>query len=322
MQKKRIDKNFFPGWVRKSVTFTMDDGNLETDAKFLNIVRPAGILGTFNLLVPNLSRLSRDGYRELYRGYEISNHTKTHPLAMVDGREYVISDDPFDPVTSDSYTEEHPVIYKSATEGVYRIHSSPERIKPDGWYPISPTDEYIKSIDDSQRELEAVFGEGSVRGFVWPFYTQRNRAIVDYVRSRGFYGMRGVGDVLDKTGFSVPAERFPWSYNAHHENLLEVMEKYEAHPDGGSLGFFAFGVHTFDFERAGNWCDLEKFAARYGDRPDEYYYASVGDIFDYADAVEKIEITDKEIKNPTDIPLYIKIDGERVTLRAGESLAI
>ena len=85
MQNKRVDKNYFPGWVRKSVTFTMDDGVLDTDTKFLNIVRSAGVKGTFNLLVPYYSRLSREGYLEMYSGYEISNHTKTHPLAMADG---------------------------------------------------------------------------------------------------------------------------------------------------------------------------------------------------------------------------------------------
>ena len=49
MQSKKIDLKFFPGWTRKSVTFTIDDGNVAMDKKFLDIVRPAGILGTFNL---------------------------------------------------------------------------------------------------------------------------------------------------------------------------------------------------------------------------------------------------------------------------------
>ena len=46
--KHIIDKNYFPGWVRKSVSFTIDDGNIEMDKKFIDIVRPAGVLGTFN----------------------------------------------------------------------------------------------------------------------------------------------------------------------------------------------------------------------------------------------------------------------------------
>ena len=49
---KSLDVHFFPGWVRKSVSFTIDDGNIPMDEKFLSIVRPAGILGTFNLCTP------------------------------------------------------------------------------------------------------------------------------------------------------------------------------------------------------------------------------------------------------------------------------
>ena len=59
-----IDLNYFPGWVRKAVTFTMDDGIIQHDEKFLSIVRPAGILGTFNLYMVNLR--DADIYRELY----------------------------------------------------------------------------------------------------------------------------------------------------------------------------------------------------------------------------------------------------------------
>ena len=324
MQNKRIDKNFFPGWVRKSVTFTMDDGVLDTDTKFLNIVRPAGVKGTFNLLVPYYSRLSREGYLEMYRGYEISNHTKTHPLAMADGVEYVISDEPFDTVKCLTHTPETPYVYRnpSDTEGVYRIHYDPDRKKPDGWYPISKTEDYVKAIDDSQNALTELFGEGAVRGFVWPFYTQSNKAIVDYVRRSGFYGMRGVGDALDKYNYNLPPDRFPWVYTCHHSNLLEVMKSYEEYPDDGELKFFCFGVHSFDFERSDNWCELREFCEKYGGRSDEYYYASVGEIFEYSDAVARLEISDTEVYNPTDLALYIKIDGEPVKIAAGEKIAL
>ena len=322
MQNKRVDKNYFPGYTRKSVTFTMDDGNLDTDRTFLDIVRPAGIKGTFNLLVPYYSRLSREGYLEMYSGYEISNHTKTHPLATVDGVSYIISDEPFDPNTSESFTEGRPVIHRSEIPGVYRIHDDPTRVKPDGWYPISFTEDYIKAISESQEALCELFGEGAVRGFVWPFYTQQNRAIVDYVRAQGFYGMRGVGDTLDRLNYNVPAERFPWSYTCHNTNLLEVMADYAAYADDGELKFFCFGVHSFDFERSKNWGDLREFCDKYGRRPDEYYYATVGEIFDYSDAMARLEISDTEVYNPTDTTLYIKIDGEPTALASGERILL
>ena len=34
---KNIDINFYPAWTRKAITFTIDDGNLVLDRKFLDI---------------------------------------------------------------------------------------------------------------------------------------------------------------------------------------------------------------------------------------------------------------------------------------------
>ena len=79
--KHVIDKNYFPGWVRKSVSFTIDDGNVEMDKKFIDIVRPAGILGTFNLCYSD--KMSPEEYREMYQGFEIANHVIYHPEIFV-----------------------------------------------------------------------------------------------------------------------------------------------------------------------------------------------------------------------------------------------
>ena len=80
--------------MRKSVTFTIDDGNIPTDKKLLDIVRPAGILGTFNMC--GASDLTPEEYREMYRGYEIANHVRYHPKVIDPAVEYTISDEPFD----------------------------------------------------------------------------------------------------------------------------------------------------------------------------------------------------------------------------------
>ena len=49
---KQNDVNFFPGWVRKSLTFTIDDGNIElevishTDTDILCRVLDGGVIST------------------------------------------------------------------------------------------------------------------------------------------------------------------------------------------------------------------------------------------------------------------------------------
>ena len=106
----------------------------------------------------------------------------------------------------------------------------------------------------------------------------------------------------------------PASYNADHRNLVEVMEKYRDYPDDGELKFFCLGVHSKDFETADKWDDLRRFSELCGDRPDLYYYASVEDIFDYEEAVNALVVTDEFLENPSDLTVYVKVDGAEVTV--------
>ena len=308
-----IDINFFPGWTRKSVTFTIDDGNVEMDKKFLDIVRPAGILGTFNLC--KWDSLAPDEYREFYRGYEIANHCIHHAIAVDGDIETDVSDEPFDRESSDMN-----YIYK-VSEGVYLEHiykiwgkNTGTYDRPRGWHAVSPTKYYNTFADKTREELEKIFGEGSVRGFAWP-HGRGSDGAREHLISEGYQNIRRTGDLKDTTNFDMPADRMNWTYNAHNVTLLEVMKLYEEYPDDGKLKFFSFGVHSVDFERANNWCDLATFAEKYGNRPEEYYYASVGAILDYEDAVKSAIVTETEIVNNSNLPLYAKIDGEKVVVQ-------
>lgn len=298
-----IDKNFFPGWTRKSLTFTIDDGNIPTDTKFLAILKPYGIRGTFNLNSDRLRAFSPQGYREFYRGYEIANHCKYHPFALPEDNALPFAEEPFDEATADPGK-----LYPTGVPGCYKRHQST------GWRNVADTDTYIRLAEEGRLELEKVFGIGNVESFVWPFGEQTNPKVFEALRKADYTDIRKTGSTLDTTGFALPADRMAWSYNANHLELLAAMEIYEAWPDDGQLKFFAFGVHSVDWERSGNWNELEEFAHRYGNRPEDYWYAGVREIFAYEDAVAQLEITEESITNPTDVTLYLKIDGKRILL--------
>ena len=59
---------------------------------------------------------------------------------------------------------------------------------------------------------------------------------------------------------------------------------------------------------------LNPFAEKYGNRDDEFYYSTVGDIFDYEDAIADLTVTDEKIVNGSQLTLYIKVDGNPVVL--------
>lgn len=302
----QVDTQFFPGWIRKAITFSIDDGIVPNDEKFIKIVRPAGIKGTFNLCSHNMSYLTEEEYKEFYRGYEIANHTKYHPYVFADGEEYVIRDEPFDPETADPR-----FLYSAGVEHLYFVK------KPQGWRKIADTKGYIEFIDACQKELEDVFGQGSVRSFVWPFDWQPNVAVEEHLKNMGYYGVRRSGARCAEGAFTLEENRMPWHYTANHTNLLEMAERYEQQEDDGTLKMFCFGLHSNDYENFSKWGELKTFAGKYGNRPRDYYYATVGEIFDYADAVKKLIISEDRVSNPTEFDLFIRIDGKNILIKAG-----
>lgn len=277
-----IDVNFFPGWTRKSISFSIDDGHVETDRKLLEIVSPFGIKGTFNLCSDRLTELSPEEYREFYRGHEIANHVKYHPGPFTDGVSYDISDEPFDPELSDRLK-----LYPfEEMEGLFYAQR-----KKGGWLKLATNDAYVRCIEECHRELEELFGKGSVRCFIWPYGEQKNEWLRSYIKNiPGYYGTRLSHVGLTPDVYFAPPSKEAFYVPAWHTSLLAVAERFENLPDDGKLKFLCFGVHSIDFEVHGKWGDLITFAKTYGARPDDYYYATVGDIFDYSEATKRVEI--------------------------------
>ena len=307
---KTVDKNYFPGWVRKSITFTIDDGNVRLDRKFLDITEPAGLKGTFNLNTP-LKRLDPEGYREFYRGYEIANHCRYHAYGFTSETKREIRNEPFDRETADKA-----YLYPDEKEGLYRVYTY-------NWCYVATNEIYMDCVRDATKELEEVFGKGSIKDYVWPCGEQRNSALIEKLKVEGgFRSIRKTGCIGDASGFALPADRLAWSYNADNTNLRKLSKAYDAYPDDGKLKFFCFGVHSHDFENANCWDVLEDFCRDFGNRPNDFWYASVGEIFDYEDAVKALVITDTEIKNDSPIDLYVKIDGEPALIKANSVYTI
>lgn len=305
-----MNKNIFcfPGYTKKAFTFTIDDGNLPLDKKFIDIVKPAGIKGTFNLVgADRQGRLTDEEYREFYRGFEIADHCKSHPKVILPTDNYVISDDAFDPQTANG-----DYIYKTEREGVYH------KKYVSWWGCVATTDAYIKLIDDGKAELDAIFGKENVRDFVWPYHEQDDDKIKEHLRAAGYRSVRKTGTA----GFDMPTDRMAWCYNAVHTNLCERAAEYEALSDDGSLKFFCFGLHSHDYENNNCWDVLQTLADKYGNRPDDFWYATVGEIFDYEDAVNAATVTDGKIKNNSDITVYMIVDGKRVALAPGEEFKV
>ena len=299
--KHNVDINFFPGWTRKSVTFSIDDGNFRLDKKFLEIMRPAGILGTFNLVSSYMTAHTHDEYRELYSGYEIANHCKYHPLAFNPEIEYKICDEPFDKETANPE-----YLYKTEIEGLYYINMQ----KQNRWLRIADTEAYKRFTTEGREELEAIFGKGSIKGFCWPYHMQKAPEVHAWLKTQGYQSIRR--SICRDPSFSMPEDRAMWCINSWYSNLPDTAIAYDLLEDDGNLKFYCLGTHSHDFENIDRWDLAEGVAERLGYRPNDFYYATVCDIFSYEDAVRAATVTDTEVKNNSDLTLYIKVDGEKI----------
>lgn len=306
----------YPNYSKKSLTFTIDDGNIAMDTKFIAIVQKGGIRGTFNLCSDDWTPEKAEFLRSFYHGYEIANHCKYHPRVMLDEVEYRYhTKDEADKIKYSGREED--LFYIDGPEGLYDI------LTAHGMRACATPEAYLRFVEQSRTELEAIFGEGAIGGFVWPFFESKNQRVKDAIIAMGYpHGLRKTGCVLDSTGFAPPADINAWSYNANNQNLLATMSLYENTPDDGELKFFAFGLHSYDFEVDDNWDVLERFTQLYGSRPEDYWYATVGEIFDYVREAKKLVVTDKEVTNNSSLPLYIKIDGNNTVVEPNSSIEI
>ena len=287
---------FYPSYTKKAITFTMDDGNIPYDKKFIDIVKPYGITGAFNLNGnTRMGGFSDEEYREFYRGYEITDHCKYHPKVITAEQIEKITDAPFDMETSDKE-----LIYPSKTPGVYH------KFYTTWWGYVATPEAYVAAAEAGKRELEAIFGEGNIKGFVWPYCRQDDIEVMAHL-TKNYDSVRRTGSA----GFDIPENLYDWCYNATHMTLLSRAKEFEELADDGKLKFFAFGVHPIDFERAGNWCDLEAFAKEYGNRESDFWYATPTEIFEYAAAADSLTVGDNKIINPSDKALYVKINEEK-----------
>lgn len=314
---KKIDTNYYPGFVRKSVTFTIDDGNREYDTQFINIVKPAGLKGTFNL--NRVTNATAEEYLALYDGFEVANHHQLHALPFRDPANYhtgrsfesILKDEIFNRDTADTAHA-----YKTNIEGFYYInyhYYSESYVGRTAWHSMASDETYIKYTDITKDAIESVFGKGSVVGFAYP-HGVYNEAVKQYMKDAGYLYARDTGNLKDKTGFSLPADRYEWTYNADVSCMLDVMAKYDAYEDDGNLKFFAFGVHSKDF--VDKWNVLEEFAKLYGNRQSDFWYATNRQIFEYEDAVKALTINENCIVNNSDIELFITIDTDKVIIPA------
>lgn len=77
-----LDTEYYPGYTKKAVIFSYDDGYAVGDKAVINILNAKGYKGTFNIISSHYDSYSESELnqrRSMYSGHEIANHSDTHP---------------------------------------------------------------------------------------------------------------------------------------------------------------------------------------------------------------------------------------------------
>ena len=315
INSSNVNSNYYPGWVRKTITFSYDDGNYATDEKAIALINAAGMKATFNLYSFYSNSVVKSKGKEaliaLYDGHEIASHSKWHTAAIPSDHDYL---------NMDAY-QDASASYGGQTGIYYYYANYPDLTSKQ---PRADDETYKKGITEGKKDLEKIFGEGSIRGFAYAY--SRGSAYKDELRDcvmENHDYARDSGNVAARTGFALPSDWSNWNSTAYYNDLITNAEKFAALPDDGSLKFFCAGVHTADFNKNPNdgvnesyWYQLEDFCSIYGNNPETYWYATNIEIYDYVNALEALEITEEGIKNNSSVDVYVTIDGKKAVIKA------
>ena len=267
----------FPGFKRKAVTFSYDDG-VKQDARLMSVFDKYGLKGTFNLNAgylyePSGNRMGVDEAVALYKdsGHEVAIHGYNH-LSLTEVDRAIATDD----------------------------------------------------IAQDRRALEKLFGR-VIKGMAYANGAYDD-SVVEILKNCGVNYAR---TTLQTECFDMTSDWLKMPTTCHHKNpklmqLAKAFVEAETNPQRYKwqikpMLFFVWG-HAYEFDNDDNWEVIEEFA-KYISGKDDIWYATNGEIYEYAKAYERLEfsIDGRYIYNPSAIDLYIVTPYlEQIKIKAGE----
>lgn len=173
---------------------------------------------------------------------------------------------------------------------------------------------------EDRSNLEELTGR-PVRGFAYPFGTF-NELVEEVLSACGIEYARTVNSTND---FTLPQEFLEWHPTCHHEamELMELARKFCEEDAGQAKVFYLWG-HSYEFAQKDNWNLIEDFFNYINKFRDEIWMASNIEIFDYVKAFGQLRCStdNRVLYNPTDIRLWIEVDGKIYSVNGGEKLEL
>ena len=275
--------NYYPEGKKRAVTLSYDDGQ-HHDKRLVEILNRYGVKGTFHLCS---SWIDTPGY---ITSEEVGTIYKGHEVAL--------------------HTHTHASV---------------------AWV---PDEQIIREVMENRARLEKMAG-CVINGMSYPMNSYNETV----VRKFGECGVLYSRTTEATGGFDLPADFMKWHPTYHHSRgtqkwspnlkhshtaLLDKAKEFVALPDWQKyLPVLYVWGHSYEFETDGTWDVIENFC-QYISQQDSIWFATNMEIYNYLSALRRLRFSAdcSMVYNPSDISLWIGVDGKPIMIKSGETLLL
>jgi peptidoglycan/xylan/chitin deacetylase (PgdA/CDA1 family) len=175
-------------------------------------------------------------------------------------------------------------------------------------------------ILEDRKALEDCVGY-PVRGMAYP-YGSFNDQVIEVARSLGIVYSRTCENA---ERCFPPADPLRWPSTAHqfasNPSVPERFQQLLSNPRYSGV-FFIWG-HGFEFEDRDDWDALERIYKPLAGHSEVWYCTNI-ELFEYEEARQRIVLAAnrKTARNPSAIPVTLRVDGRFLTVQPGELVAL
>lgn len=293
---EKVSKTY-ENFTSKAAVFAYDDG-VTDDIQLIKLFDKYGVKGTFNLVGSRLENnyksiaeeMNTDVYsavKEVYKNHEIQNHTYEHkPSFLMEGE-----------TSKDSYG--------NVLTGCSLADAAAD-------------------VTRNKSFLEEKLGV-STRGIAWPNGYPQVRTDYDELEKLVKENGHDYARYKESGKFTLPDNWMQWQPTCHHPDAPHYTKEFVSMPNGGDLKLYYVWGHAYEFTNAGS-DDSKNFTMIENTLSDLYYnnvcFASCNELYDYIHAIDKIEVTDTQVKNNSAQTVYVHVNGVNASIKAGESYTV
>ncbi|MBQ3090537.1 MAG: polysaccharide deacetylase family protein [Oscillospiraceae bacterium] len=168
-------------------------------------------------------------------------------------------------------------------------------------------------MGEDKRRLEALFGR-EIRGFALPFHHWSNLARSCAIEC-GFSYAR----ISEESGaYRPPEDYYSWKAGIFHlnEGLDDYVEGFLQCENEMALGQIV--GHSYDLDAIGDWETMAGHLRRISEDSDTVSMTNL-ELADYLRAMEQAVLSDGRLENRSSLPLWFRLNTERICLLPGES---